>query len=104
MITASTFSEFEAQARAQGFDEVLTRDWAPDLVLDTHSHPFAVSALMVSGDLWLRVDGTERHLVAGDTFELTTGVPHAERYGAQGCTFWAARRHPAKSKPPEAAQ
>jgi quercetin dioxygenase-like cupin family protein len=88
-----TFGEFEAAARAEGFDEVLTRDWSPGQVMDTHTHPFAVKALVTAGELWLTVGGDTRHLTAGDRFELAKDIPHAERYGEQGATFWAARRH-----------
>ncbi len=88
-----SFAEFEAQARAAGFDEVLQREWAPGLALDTHTHPFAVSALMTQGDLWLTCGGQTRHLQPGDRFELARDEPHAERYGPQGAQFWAARRH-----------
>ena len=55
MNTIPTFSEFEADALAQGFDEVLERTWQPGLVLDTHAHPFAVKALVVQGAMWLTV-------------------------------------------------
>jgi hypothetical protein len=44
--------------------------------------------------MWLTHDGTTQHLRPGDRFELDEGVPHAERYGAAGATYWAARRHP----------
>ena len=91
----TTFAEFEAQSLAAGYEQVLQRDWAPDTVVDTHTHPFAVKALMVSGDLWLECEGQTRQLRAGDGFELANGVPHAERYGPHGATFWAARRHAA---------
>jgi AraC-like ligand binding domain len=92
--TLPTYDAFEASARANGFDEVLQRQWQPGQVLDTHTHPFAVQALMVQGELWLTCGGTTRHLQTGDRFELAHGVPHAERYGAEGCTFWAARKNP----------
>ena len=49
-----SFSEFEAAARREGFDEVVARDWPADAAV---------------------------------------AVPHAERYGAAGATYWAARRH-----------
>ena len=49
-----TFREFETDARSQGFDEVLERNWAPGVVLDVHVHPFAVKALVVRGEMWLR--------------------------------------------------
>ena len=87
------FEAFESSARAQGFDEVLEREWAPHATVDTHRHPFGVKALIVRGELWLTVDGQTRHLKAGDTFELDREVAHSERYGAEGTSFWVARRH-----------
>lgn len=92
-MTQPSFAQFESQARAKGFDEVLERRWAPDTVVDTHTHPFAVSALVIEGDFWLTVGDRTRHLHPGDTFELEANVPHVERYGSQGACFWAARRH-----------
>ena len=92
-MTLPTYAEFEATARAQGFDEVLERVWGPGLELATHSHSFAVNALVTQGDLWLSCGEQTRHLQAGDRFELQPNEPHAERYGPQGAIFWAARRH-----------
>jgi len=88
-----TFSEFEASAKAQGFDEVLERVWAPLTQVDSHTHPFSVKALVTQGEFWLTVGSDSRHLRPGDTFALERGVEHAERYGSDGATFWAARRH-----------
>ncbi|WP_269631053.1 hypothetical protein [Pelomonas sp. BJYL3] len=42
--------------------------------------------------MWLTVEGSTRHLLPGDLFELAAGVLHAERYGPQGATYWVARR------------
>jgi quercetin dioxygenase-like cupin family protein len=87
-----TFEAFEAEARAQGFDEVLERKWAPSTVLETHTHPFAVRALVVQGEMWLTVGNDVQHLRSGDTFALDREVAHSERYGAEGATYWVARR------------
>lgn len=87
------FDAFKTKALAEGFDEVLSREWAPDTTLDTHTHPFAVKALVVQGEMWLTVDGQTQHLEAGDPFTLARGVPHAERYGGDGATYWVARRN-----------
>lgn len=89
----ATFEQFQQSALAEGFDEVLQRDWAPDTVLDTHTHPFAVRAVVVAGQMWLSVDGVERELTVGDTFVLDANVPHAERYGPAGASYWVARRN-----------
>lgn len=98
-MTTPIFAEFEAAARADGFDEVLERRWNPGQVLGDHSHPFLAQALVVEGEMWLTVDGETRHLVPGDTFRLESGKPHDERYGPQGATYWVARR---KDAPPAA--
>jgi hypothetical protein len=45
--------------------------------------------------MWLTVGEDTRHLLAGDTFTLDREVPHAERYGTEGATFWVARRNAA---------
>ena len=45
-----TFETFKSVALAEGFDEVLEREWAPDTVLEEHTHPFAVKALVVKGE------------------------------------------------------
>ena len=88
-----TFEAFETDALARGFNEVAERRWQPDEVVAEHSHPFGVEALVVQGEMWLTVGDRVRHLRPGDTFELAHGAPHAERYGSEGATYWAARRH-----------
>lgn len=85
------FEAFSAEQRAIGCDEVIERKWQPNMVAETHSHPFSVRALVVQGEMWLTVGDDTRHLRAGDRFELDHDVPHAERYGAEGATYWAAR-------------
>jgi hypothetical protein len=86
------FSDFERKVREQGFDEVLERRWPARAVIEVHSHPFAVKALVTEGEMWLTVGESTRHLKVGDTFELDRDVPHAERYGVDGATYWVARR------------
>jgi hypothetical protein len=88
-----TLEEFSAAARARGFDEIVERKWAPSLTLESHTHPFAVEALVVQGEMWLTVDNEVRHLKPGDRFALDREVAHAERYGPEGATYWAARRN-----------
>lgn len=88
-----SFAEFEAAARAEGFDEEIERRWAPGQVLGDHAHPFLAQALVVEGEMWLTVDGETRHLLPGDTFRLESGKPHEERYGADGAVYWVARRN-----------
>lgn len=86
------FDVFRIQALTEGFDEVLERQWAPLTLLDMHSHPFSVRALVTRGEMWLTVGDLTRQLRPGDTFELDRDEPHAERYGSEGAVYWVARR------------
>jgi quercetin dioxygenase-like cupin family protein len=88
-----SFDEFKQKSLAAGFDEVLERDWAPHTVLDTHTHPFEVQAVVTRGEMWLTLQGHTQHLLPGATFALSRDVPHDERYGAEGATYWVARKN-----------
>jgi quercetin dioxygenase-like cupin family protein len=87
-----TFEAYGANARAEGFDEVIERVWAARTVVEPHTHPFALKALVVQGEMWLTVGDDVRHLLPGDTFALDHAALHAERYGEDGATYWVARR------------
>lgn len=91
MAATPTFDAFSAEQRAAGADEVLERQWKPNTVIDTHTHPFTARALIVQGEMWLTVGDRTQHLRPGDRFEVAAGTAHAERYGAQGATYWVAR-------------
>lgn len=89
-----SFEAFRAEHLAQGFDEVLVREWAPGQVVGEHTHPFDVKARVVRGSLHLGCREGGRTLTAGDGFELKAHEPHTEHYGPDGATFWVARRTP----------
>jgi hypothetical protein len=87
------FEQYQADAKTRGFDEVVPRDWPAATTSPVHTHPFSVEGLVVKGEMWLTVGDETRHLLPGDKFTLDHAQPHAERYGADGATYWAARRN-----------
>jgi quercetin dioxygenase-like cupin family protein len=93
MDRTAEIAAFEAAARAAGYTDILDREWAPGQVVGEHTHPFDVQALVTRGEVWLTVGEQTRHLRAGDRFDLARECPHTERYGPEGATFRAARRH-----------
>jgi len=88
-----SFDQFQQQALAAGFDEVIEREWPPHTVLETHTHPFGVHALLTRGEMWLTMHGQTQHLLPGAIFELAPNVAHDERYGAEGAAYWVARKN-----------
>ena len=87
----TTFEEFTAVSVEEGFDEVLVREWDPNRVVDTHTHPVDVSALVVRGEFKLTLDDKVITLKAGDPVRLARDIPHIENYGPEGATVWVAR-------------
>ena len=54
-MNTSSFQAFERQARADGFDEVLPREWQPDTVVPEHTPPFDACAVLMEGEMRLTV-------------------------------------------------
>jgi quercetin dioxygenase-like cupin family protein len=92
-MSANAFQEFEARAKADGFDEVMVREWAPDQVVPAHEHAFAAKAVVVQGEMWLTIGDATQHIPSGNGFELAPHVLHSERYGSEGAIYWVARRN-----------
>jgi quercetin dioxygenase-like cupin family protein len=60
--------------------------------VDTHSHPFAAKALIVSGEIRIVVQQTSTSYKTGDIFELDANTPHQEYYGPEGVTYYVGRK------------
>ena len=90
-MTNMTMSEFTKQSLEEGFDEVLVREWPANQHLETHTHAFDASVLVIKGSYRLSLGEQVRHLRAGDSFRLARNIAHAESYGPEGATIWVAR-------------
>ena len=60
---------------------------------DTLAGMVSVQALVTQGEMWLGCEGRTQHLTEGSTFALALGLPHTERYGPDGATYWVARKN-----------
>lgn len=86
-----SFEQFKLAKTAQGFDEVLTREWEANHETPVHEHPFEAFGYIVKGEFWLTLDGKTTHLQQGDTFKVARHMPHQEKYGPHGTSLWIAR-------------
>ena len=89
-----TFEQFKLAKTAEGFDEVLTREWEANHETPVHEHPFEAFGYIVKGEFWLTLDGKTTHLQKGDTFKVARHMPHQEKYGPHGTSLWIARMNP----------
>ena len=89
-----TFEQFKLAKTAEGFDEVLTREWEANHETPVHEHPFEAFGYIVRDEFWLTLDGKTTHLQQGDTFKVARHMPHQEKYGPHGTSLWIARMNP----------
>ncbi len=82
---------FERELANEGFTAfvTVTREAGG---LDTHTHPFEAKALILAGEIVIRVGDVERRYGEGDVFHLAAGEPHAERYGPAGVQYLVGRK------------
>lgn len=86
-----TQEQFLKMLAADGFPEPVLVDREADGFLESHTHPFEVKALVISGRIDLIIDGAELAYSAGDVFHLLANQEHAERYGEKGVQYLASR-------------
>ena len=84
---------FEAGLRSDGFDEIFNREYPPGFQATDHTHGFDVRALVLGGEITLKVDGVTRAYRTGDVFVMEAGCVHAEAVGPEGVTYLVGRRH-----------
>jgi quercetin dioxygenase-like cupin family protein len=92
MQSHTSLIEFTAQAMDDGFDEILQKEWAPNLVIEKHAHPFDARVQVAAGQVQLTLATGTQTFEAGQGFYIARGTEHAECYGKHGATFWVARK------------
>ena len=85
--------EFEAQLKADNFDEIVTLEKPIGYAMGEHTHPFEARALITKGDITLTVNGVSTKYGVGDIFRLPAQTPHHENAAAHGVTYLAGRKH-----------
>jgi quercetin dioxygenase-like cupin family protein len=83
---------FTRSLDSEGYKEVVTVKREAYGNLCSHAHPFEAKALILTGELTLRVDGAERCYHVGEVFHLAANEPHEERYGPAGVSYLVGRR------------
>lgn len=60
-------------------------EFAPDAVVERHTHPGIEAGYVLAGDLTLQVDGRAAQVLkAGQSYQLPAGVAHVGHVGAAG--------------------
>jgi len=84
---------FEARLAREGYPDTLVKTLEPNVVIERHTHPYDVLALVLAGEATIDCGAGPVTYRPGDVLELAADVPHTEHYGADGYTFLVGRRH-----------
>ena len=76
--------EFIDTLKREGFEEIVTVTRDRHGTLDDHAHPFEAKALILHGELTMRIGAVERVYRTGDVFHLQANESHSERFGPEG--------------------
>ena len=84
--------DFEAQLKADNFDEIATLEKPIGYAMGEHTHPFEARALITKGDITLTVNGVSTTYGVGDIFRLPAQTPHHENAASHGATYLVGRK------------
>ncbi|MBN3764388.1 cupin [Burkholderia sp. Ac-20365] len=84
--------EFIDALKREGYAEIVTVTRDANGALDAHVHPFEAKALILHGELTIRIGATDHAYRAGDVFHLQANESHSESYGAEGVQYLVGRK------------
>ncbi len=88
-----TEAQFLADAKRDGYAEILEREMQAGSNATEHTHAFDAHILVTTGEFTITIDGTANTYRAGEAFAVPAGTPHAEAAGTEPVRYTVARRH-----------
>lgn len=83
---------FKERLKRDGYAEGGIVEWAPNTFIDTHTHEFSASVLVLDGEITVKTADGATTCRKGDTFRLAAGTPHSEQVGPDGVRFLSGRK------------
>jgi quercetin dioxygenase-like cupin family protein len=84
--------DFIEMLAREGFQTTVLVEREAGASLDDHAHAFEAKALILEGELTLRVDNIDTRYQPGDVFHLRANETHSERYGPEGVCYLVGRK------------
>ena len=88
-------NEFVEMIAKEGFAEGVIEERESNGFLEAHVHSFEAKALILAGELRMRVGEVEQVYTPGSVFHLLANVSHSEFYGPEGLQYLVGRKEEA---------
>ncbi len=85
-------TQFEVDARRQGFDDVRLVELPPAEINAVHNHAFDFQGFVLDGQITISMDGTATPYTEGGVFVVPAGHLHQETVARGGVRFVSAIR------------
>jgi quercetin dioxygenase-like cupin family protein len=85
-------AQFTERLKAEGFQEILTREIPPNQDIPQHSHAWDARGLTLKGYFKVVSASGEQLCPPGQYFDLAADTPHTETAGPEGATLLIGRR------------
>jgi quercetin dioxygenase-like cupin family protein len=84
--------DFEAQLKADGYQEIELQTLAPRPGKGKHRHLFAIRGLILSGEFLVTQNGDPKTYGPGQIFAVDDGELHDESVGPEGASILVGRK------------
>jgi mannose-6-phosphate isomerase-like protein (cupin superfamily) len=82
-----TIDEARSALASEGYVDINEWHDAPEVFYPPHAHGGNTAHVVVSGSLFVTIDGEEKEYKPGDRFNIPAHVIHSARMGGEGCTY-----------------
>ena len=86
-------AEFESNLKADGYNEIETKQYDPRPANGEHGHHFSVRGLVLEGTFIVTKDTKPVTYRPGDVFTVPEGEMHCEEVGADGARVLVGRKY-----------
>jgi quercetin dioxygenase-like cupin family protein len=84
--------DFVEMLAREGFQTTVLVEREAGASIDDHTHSFEAKALILEGELTLRIGDEETRYQTGDVFHLKANEAHSERCGPEGVCYLVGRK------------
>lgn len=82
-----TEAEAKQQLETAGYRNVSVWLDSPDFSYPEHAHKETTAHIIVTGQMYLSMDGVVHELQPSNRIDIPAGMPHVATMGPDGCTY-----------------